>query len=288
MKHLLLYLLILLMSTSLFSQTEKPLYPGEIPNYREGETEEWTRSRDDGTDFIYKTSVPTLTAWLPEHPNGQAVVVCPGGGYSGVSITKEGIQVAKSLLEDSITVFVLKYRTPQDKFQVNKSIAPLQDAQQAIRHVRSNAATYKLDPSRIGIMGFSAGGHLAATAATQFQRMADSHVTDSTSVRPDFVVLIYPVISMTDSLTHQGSQHNLLGKEASDIEKLAFSAENNVSAQSPPAFLVHAADDGAVPVGNSLAYYQACLEQSVEAEMHLYPKGGHGFGMNNRDKGPVD
>ena len=233
-------------------------------------------------DFIHDTSIPTLTAFLPENPNGQAVIVCPGGGYKGVSYIKEGNLVAKSLNEDSITVFVLKYRMPQDAFQVNKSLAPLQDAQQAIRYVRSHAATFNLDPSRIGILGFSAGGHLAATAATQFNHVADSHVTDSTSVRPDFVALIYPVISMSDELTHQGSQDNLLGKDASDMEKLAFSAENNVSPQSPPAFLVHAADDRAVPVGNSLAYYSACLEQGVEAEMHLYAKGGHGFGMNNR------
>ncbi len=260
---------------------EMPLYPDGIPNYRNVPDEEWVERRDNGFDFIHDTSIPTLTAFLPPNPNGQAVVICPGGGYAGTSFIKEGIHVAKSLNADSITAFVLKYRIPQDAHQVNKSLAPLQDAQQALRYVRSQAANYRLDPERIGILGFSAGGHLAATAATHFQKMADSQEKDTTSVRPDFVILLYPVISMTDELTHMGSRNNLLGEKPSASDIMLFSTEKNVSADSPPAFLMHAADDKSVPVGNSLAYYEACLAQGVEVEMHLYPKGGHGFGMNN-------
>lgn len=260
---------------------EIALYPGDIPNSRKVADTEQVEARANGGRFISKTAIPTLTAFVPEHPNGKAVVICPGGGYRGTAFDKEGVLVAQSLLEDSITAFVLKYRTPSDETNIDKSLAPLQDAQQAIRFVRKNAGKYHLDPQKIGIMGFSAGGHLAASAATRFQKPADPNEPDTTSLRPDFVVLIYPVISLSDELMHAGSRTNLLGENPSEAEILLCSADKQVSPQSPPAFLVHAADDKAVPVGNSLAYYRACLENGVPAEMHLYPKGGHGFGMFN-------
>ncbi len=263
------------------AQQEMPLYPGAIPNSRNVPDTEVVEGRETGGRFISNTAVPTLSVFLPKHPNGKAVVICPGGGYRGTAIDKEGVLVAQSLNADSITAFVLKYRIPQDLTNVDKSLAPLQDAQQAIRFVRKNAAKYKVDPAKIGIMGFSAGGHLAASAATRFHKMADPNETDTTSVRPDFVVLVYPVISFTDELVHKGSRTNLLGENPSPSDILLCSAEKQVTPDSPPAFLVHAADDKSVPVGNSLAYYSACLENGIPVEMHLYPKGGHGFGMFN-------
>ncbi|GJM36484.1 MAG: endo-1,4-beta-xylanase [Saprospiraceae bacterium] len=260
---------------------EMALYSGAIPNAKTLPDTETVEQRDNGGRFIFDTAIPTLTAYLPKHPNGKAIVVCPGGGYRGTAIDKEGLLVAQTLNEDSITAFVLKYRIPQDATNVDKSLAPLQDAQQAIRFVRKNAAKYRLNPAQIGIMGFSAGGHLAASAATRFQKLADSNELDTTSVRPDFAVLIYPVISFTDELTHKGSRTNLLGDHPTKTDIMLCSAEMQVTPNSPPAFLVHAADDKVVPVGNSLAYYTACINHDVSAEMHLYPKGGHGFGMFN-------
>ncbi|MCB9283849.1 MAG: alpha/beta hydrolase [Lewinellaceae bacterium] len=264
------------------AQDEMPLYPGAIPNSRNAPDPERVEGRETGGRFISLTSIPTLTAFLPKHPNGKAIVICPGGGYRGTAIDKEGILVAQSLNEDSITAFVLKYRIPQDLTNVDRSLAPLQDAQQAIRYVRKNAKKYKIDPHRIGIMGFSAGGHLAASAATHFYKMADPNEQDTTSVRPDFVVLIYPVISFSPELMHEGSRINLIGENPGEAEILLWSANQQVRPDSPPAFLVHAGDDGVVPVGNSLAYYGACIDNGVPVEMHLYPEGGHGFGLYNK------
>lgn len=282
MKGTLLFILILMASHFGFSQKEIPLYKGEIPNSRRVADPEKVDDRGgiNGRAFL-DTSIPTLTIFQPAHPNGKALVICPGGGYRLTAFDKEGIFVAKSLMEDSITCFVLKYRIPQDKTNVDKSLAPLQDAQQAIRYARKNAKKYNIDPGQVGIMGFSAGGHLAASAATHFHKNADPNERDTTSVRPDFVALIYPVVSFTDELTHMGSRINLLGKNPRQAEIMYWSNEKQVTSESPRAFLVHAGDDGAVPVGNSLAYYAACIEKGVPAEMHLYPGGGHGFGMYN-------
>ena len=213
--------------------------------------------------------------------NGTAVIICPGGGYARLSIDSEGYDVAKRLNEMGVTAFVLKYRLPNDQSQPDKSIAPLLDAQQALRLVRQQAAKYSLNPERIGMMGFSAGGHLAATAGTHFARPVGSN-PGSASVRPAFLVLLYPVISFSDSLRNAGSCDNLLGKNPTADQVRLYSNELQVSAQTPPTFLVHAQDDKSVPVNNSIVFYQACLRHGVAAEMHLYPKGGHGFGMNNK------
>lgn len=264
------------------SGREMPLYPDSIPNSRNVPDAEHTELRPYGVRFIYDTSIPTLTVFRPDHPNGKAVIICPGGGYRGVSIDSEGILVARELIRDSITAFVLKYRTPSDRTAFDKSLAPLQDAQQAIRHVRRHALDYQIRPDQIGIMGFSAGGHLAASLATRYDEAADPEQADSTSLRPDFAILIYPVISFDDALAHQGSRTNLIGDNPGTEKLLRFSAEKQVSANTPPVFLVHTADDETVPVGNSLAFYQACLDKGVSAEMHLYPAGGHGFGLFNR------
>jgi acetyl esterase/lipase len=270
-------------STQIFGQmpVEMPLYAGAIPNSKPAENLEKTEINQWGVSFTTATSVPTLTHYASPNPNGIAVVICPGGGYFGTAGDHEGKQVAEALNAAGVTVFVLKYRVPSDRYCVDKCLAPLQDAQQAIRTVRKNATTWGLNPSRIGILGFSAGGHLAATAATHFRTSADASARDTTSVRPDFVALIYAVVSLSDSLGHLGSRTALLGESPDAGRIYLFSNELQVTPDAPPAFLVHASDDDAVPVGNSIAYYQACLRHGVPAEMHLYAGGGHGFGLRN-------
>ena len=270
------------------TSTEMLLYAGKIPNSKEAKNLEKVDTRANGTRFISGTAIPTLTIFLPEKPNGQAVVICPGGGYRGTAIDHEGLMVAKALNAVGVSAFVLKYRTPNDTTCIDKSLAPLQDAQQAIRFVRQNAMKFQVNPSKVGIMGFSAGGHLAATAATHFSKNADPSrrdfngaVSDTTNVRPDFVILGYPIISFMDSLMHKGSRDNLLGKTPNAEQITLYSTDLQVTAKSPPAFLVHAADDKTVKVANSVAYYMACVQKGVPVEMHLYPKGGHGFGITN-------
>lgn len=257
------------------------LYPGKIPNSKPAENLEKTEVNQWGISFTTATSIPTITPYLPDQPNGKAVVICPGGGYFGTAGDHEGKQVAEALNAAGITAFVLKYRIPEERYCIDKSVAPLQDAQQAIRFVRKNAAAWNIRPDQIGILGFSAGGHLAATAATHFTASADPSERDTTSVRPDFAVLIYPVISFSDSIGHLGSRTALLGEHPGKEQIRLFSNELQVTPQTPPTFLVHAEDDTVVPVGNSTAFYRACLQNRVPVEMHLYPKGGHGFGLNN-------
>ncbi len=281
MKNELLIIWMCLAMTSLFAQQEIRLYQGQIPNARNVPDPEQIRDRGPNNRAFADTAVPTLTIHRPEEPNGTAIIVCPGGGYAYTAFDKEETLVAKELIEKGYTAFVLKYRIPQDLTNIDKSLAPLQDAQQAIRYVRNNASRYQLEPDQIGIMGFSAGGHLASSAATHFDHIADANNQDTTSVKPDFVALIYPVISMTDSLTHMGSRNNLIGEDPKASQISIWSNDQQVTTDSPPAFLIHAGDDRAVPVGNSLAYYQACLHHEVPAEMHLYPGGGHGFGLYN-------
>jgi acetyl esterase/lipase len=277
------YILFLLQMTKISAQNgiEMPLYVIKIPNSKDVKNPETVETRANGSRFISRTAVPTLTVFIPEKPNGKAVIICPGGGYRGTSIDNEGLKVAKALNEAGIAAFVLKYRTPNDTTCVDKSLAPLQDAQQAIRLVRQSAVKWQINPTKVGIMGFSAGGHLASTAATHFSKNADISITDTTSVRPDFVILGYPVINFSDTLMHKGSRDLLLGKKPSAEQIQLYSNDLQVTPQSPHTFLVHAADDKTVKVENSIAYYMACLKNGVPVEMHLYPKGGHGFGLNN-------
>jgi len=261
--------------------TEIPLYPGPIPNSKPTAAKERVDKRPNGTRFIFGTVEPTLTVYVPQKPNGQGVVICPGGGYSGTAIDHEGFDVAKAFNAIGVAAFVLKYRMPMDTSCIDKSLAPLQDAQQAIRLVRKNAVKWKVNPRKVGIMGFSAGGHLASTAATHFYENADLTEKDTTSVRPDFAILIYPVISLSYELAHGGSRNNLLGVKHTTEQQFKFSNELQVTALTPPSFLVHSADDGTVKVDNSIAFYQALNKFKIPVEMHLYPKGGHGYGMNN-------
>jgi acetyl esterase/lipase len=207
-------------------------------------------------------------------------VVCPGGGYGINAIKHEGTDVAELLISRGIAAFVLKYRLPNEKTMKDKSIGPLQDAQQAILLVRKRAKEWNVDPSKIGIAGFSAGGHLASTAGTHFQKSLvenPGHI----SVRPDFMILLYPVISFSDEIGHIGSRTNLLGDSPSTELIKLYSNELQVTDQTPPTFLMHAGDDESVKVSNSLRFYEALNQNGVPSELFIFPKGGHGFGLIN-------
>ncbi|QNH61580.1 alpha/beta hydrolase [Hymenobacter sediminicola] len=276
-------LLMLAAMPSVFAQSTVSLYSGTIPNSIATDMQEKSITLENGGIRVSNVVQPTLQVFRPakDKANGTAIIICPGGGYARLSMDNEGSDVAKRLTEMGVTAFVLKYRLPNDQTQPDKTIAPLLDAQQAIRLVRQRAAEYGVNPARVGLMGFSAGGHLASTAGTHFSKPAGNDAT-TTSVRPDFLVLLYPVISLSDSLMHAGSRTNLLGIKPSPDQIRLYSNDLQVTTQTPPTFLVHAADDKTVPVQNSLRFYEACLHHKVPAEMHLYPLGGHGFGMNNK------
>ena len=282
MRILLLALSLFLLSET-FAQkvTEMPLYAKAIPNAIPAANEEKSVSNEDVLR-ISKVSVPSITMYQPANPNGKAVIICPGGGYAILAWDKEGTRVATELNKWGVTAFVLKYRLPDSITNIDKSLAPLQDAQQAIRLVRSRSAEWNVRKNLIGIMGFSAGGHIASTAATHFNFKADAANNDTTSVRPDFAILIYPVISMDSGITHQGSRRNLLGLNVTSEKTTFFSNETQVTTATPQTFIVHAGDDKTVPVANSIRFYEACIKNKVPVEMHLYQQGGHSFGMYNK------
>ncbi len=267
------FLIIQVLNIPSQAQTEIPLYPGKVPNALDSENQETNQN-----NVIRNVSKPTLSIFLPPagKGNGAAVIVCPGGGYGVLVIEREGYRIAKALNEMGITAFVLKYRLPNDRTMKDKSIGPLQDAQQAIKTVRERATEWRVDGNKIGIMGFSAGGHLAATAGTHY----DSSFVENpakTSLRPDFMILVYPVISLLDKIGHKGSSANLLGP-APQMDKVRyFSNELQVTATTPPAYLTHAGDDTVVPVSNSIRFYEALNAKGIAADMHIYSKGEHGY-----------
>lgn len=265
-------------------QTIMPLYPDSIPNSRPTPDREKSSTDNAGHLIISKISRPTLTLFFPPKgkSNGTAVIICPGGGYWVEAAAHEGTDVAKKFTEMGVAGIVLKYRIPDDSTMVDRSIGALQDAQQAIKVVREHAAEWNIDPTRIGIMGFSAGGHLAATAGTHFTTALIPNV-HHTSLRPDFLLLIYPVITCQEGVAHQGSCAQLIGKTPSQDQIDYFSNELQVTDHTPPAFLVQASDDPAVNPANSILFYEALIKHHVPAELHLYEKGGHGFGMFVKD-----
>ena len=221
---------------------------------------------------------PVLEMYPAPAGNGTAVIICPGGGYGALAILHEGSQIAEWMNSMGITAFVLHYRLPDTSIMVDKSIGPMQDGQEAVRIVRRHAKEWNINPGRIGVMGFSAGGHLASTLSTHFaEKVYES--SDTTSARPDFSILIYPVISMDAAMSHMGSRENLLGSNPSQELVRRFSNDLQVNKQTPPAFLVHSVDDPAVPVINSINYLLACKKNEVPCELHLFETGGHGYGM---------
>lgn len=249
------------------------LYPGEIPNAKKS-----AKTESFASGMFRNVTKPTLEIYLPEKGQGRttAVLIVPGGGYGVVVYQGEGIGTAKQLAKAGMAAFVLKYRLPDDSVMVDKTIGPLQDAQQAIKLIRENAAKWNVDENKVGIIGFSAGGHLASTAATQFQKALVQN-SKNTPLRPDFQIVVYPVISMQDSLMHSGSRRSLLGNSPSKELVNLYSSELQVTAQTPPTYITHAADDKTVDVENSIRYFQSLRRNGVEVEMHIYPKGGHGF-----------
>ncbi len=242
---------------------ETPLWPQGAPNSNGIATPE--ENGENGR--VGNVSSPTLFCY--QLPNAQqptsAIIICPGGGYARLAMMHEGHEFAKWLNEQGVAAFVLKYRMPNGHHEV-----PLSDAQQALRMVRQNAKAWNIDPNKVGIAGFSAGGHLASTAAT--------HFTDSIT-RPDFAVLFYPVVTMDKNVTHGGSRKNLLGENPSAEMEKRYSNEQRVTPQTPPTLLFHSDDDKAVPVRNSVDFYSALKQNKVHAAMYIFPEGGHGWGM---------
>lgn len=229
--------------------------------------------------YIDHVSRPYLIVYRPAQPNGDALLVIPGGGYQRVVLDKEGSALVPAFVDQGrTTLFVLRYRLPGEGRADRE--AALADAQRALRLIRHRAAEWNLDPQRIGVMGFSAGGHLAARLGTGFDQVVypATDATDTESARPDFQLLIYPVIDMIGSDTHTGSRDRLLGTNPPPELLQRYAMQTRVRRNTPPTFLLHAADDEAVPVGNSLLFYQALQKSGISSEMHLFPLGGHGFG----------
>ena len=255
----------LFISTMIFAQQpiEISLWPDGMPNSNglTGTEEDLEGGR------VANVVNPSIAVYRPEKPNGMAIIMCPGGGYARLAMGHEGHDMAAWFTTQGITYVVLKYRMPNGHYEV-----PLSAAEQAIRIVRQHAAEWNINPHRIGIMGASAGGHLAASLATLYS---------SQETRPDFQVLFYPVISMKEGVTHAGSRVNLIGeKPSAELEK-KYSLEQQVNAQTPQAFIMLSSDDGAVPPANSLGYYEALLKNHVPATLHAYPIGGHGWGFRD-------
>ena len=235
-----------------------------------------------------ETDVPTLAVTFPKEgsSNGAAVVICPGGGYHGLAMNHEGHAVAKWFNSLGYTAAVLKYRLPSQGYP---HPGPMQDVQHAIQTIRANSEEWSLDPNKIGVFGSSAGGHLASTAATHVLT-ADPDAEDAikrVSSRPDFLIMLYPVISMDPEITHGGSRSNLIGRNPSPELVERMSNELQVTSETPTTFIVHADDDKAVKVENSIRFYLALREAGVPAELHIFEQGGHGFGMREQHR-PVD
>lgn len=259
------------------------LWEGKIPN-----SKNINNSKPDEVApksfWVTKLDVPSM-AYYPATQNDcrTAVIVCPGGGYAGLTYTFEGVMTASWFNSIGISAFVLRYRLPKDENMENRSIGPLQDVQQAIRYVRSHAKEFGINPNHIGVIGFSAGGHLASIASTLYNENVYKS-TINASARPDFSILVYPVITMDTTLTHMGSREALIGKDADQQLTNHFSSDKQVTKDTPPAFLVHALDDNLVPYTNSILYTNAMRKNNVQCELHLYAKGDHGLGV----KAPTD
>lgn len=257
--------ILLSVATMLSAQNtfELPLWPAGAPNSNglTGTEEDLEGGR------VANVIKPSITVYKADKPNGIAIIMCPGGGYARLAMNHEGHDMAPWLNAQGITYIVLKYRMPNGHYEV-----PLSDAEQAIRLVRQHAKEWNIRPDRIGIMGASAGGHLAASLATLYS---------SNETRPDFQVLFYPVISMVPGVTHGGSRQNLLGNNPSQELEDKYTLEKQVNAHTPQAFIMLSADDGAVPPANGIHYFEALLQHQVPATLHVYPTGGHGWGFRD-------
>ncbi|MCH5235074.1 MAG: alpha/beta hydrolase [Muribaculaceae bacterium] len=270
-----LTLFILLLSNfnfiSFAQGVENKEYPIEIPLWDNKKSSHSNNLPNDAETvenpgWINMVTKPELYVYPAENPNGKAILLCPGGGYSGVAIKHEGKDWAKFLNPEGITLSVLKYRMPNKNSEV-----PYEDVVRALEILHENSSHWGINPSMIGIAGASAGGHLASTMAT--------HLNDET-LKPAFQVLLYPVITMDETFTHMGSRENLLGENPTSEKVKYYSNELNVSAQTPPSFIALSSDDRVVPVKNSLVYYEALIKNGIPAALFIYPTGGHGWGYN--------
>jgi len=261
----------------------------DIPNYQENDEIEFIPKRD--IKFIQKVQKPTLEIFLPskQNANGKAVLILPGGGYAGVAYDWEGTDYAKWFNSQGIAAFVLKYRMPQSKSVITSYKAPIQDAQRATRYIRFYADKFNIDKNKVGVIGSSAGGHLASTLGTHTSSYYTSKDNiDKESYKPDFMMLIYPVISMDQEATHMGSRNKLLGKIPHEILVNQFSNQLQVTVNTPKSFIIHSGDDKVVPVENSLLFYRALLNKKISATLHVFPKGGHGYSLGKSNKATPD
>ncbi len=276
-KPLLLFIA-MTVSFSLSAQVQTlPLYEGAVPHTQR--VIEKDQLGEGGR--VTQVAVPELIVYRPDksEANHMAILICPGGGYGLLAIQHEGHQVAKWYSERGYVAAVLKYRLPQEELVDTSWEVPLKDAKEGIRRLRANAANWDIDPEKIGVLGFSAGGHLASSVSVH----GDPAGSGELSSLPDFSILIYPVISMDPDITHQGSRKNLLGEKLDTELEEFFSNEKQVSQHTPPAFLAHSWDDKSVPAENSIRYAKALNQRGTKVELHLFEKGGHGYGMGNKE-----
>jgi acetyl esterase/lipase len=279
MKAVLLVVVMIMSARLLPAQQQRiPLYDKEIPNSKPAPADyiEFT----DSLGLINNVTHPTLTPYFPKKgtANGTAVIVCPGGGYGVLAAAKAAI-IARYFTAAGITAFMLNSRLPNDLIMQDKTIGPLQDAQTALALVRKRATEWGINPKKVGFLGISAGGHLATTAGTHFDKPVIEN-KEKINLRPDFMVLVYPVI-LFDTAIASGTRENLIGEHAPDSLQRLFSNEKHVTAATPPTFLVHAADDDVVPVKNSLVFFNTLQEAHVKSSMHIFQSGGHGFRIDD-------
>lgn len=275
-----LFLNILIVNSNA-QNTVLKLWPNSVPGSIKNESYIEKSTETDGMVSSYeKVTDPSLFIFLPpsEKATGTAVLICPGGGYGVLAFNHEGFAIARWLNDNGIAGIILKYRLPSDMIMKDKSVGPLQDAQEAMRVIRRNASEWKINPRKIGVIGFSAGGHLASTLSTHYDEKV-YEVNDTTSARPDFSLLIYPVISFDAAIMHAGSRKNLIGDNPSEDAIRHFSNELQITDKTPPAFIVHSADDKTVAVKNSIVYFEGLQKKSIPTELHIFQKGGHGFGL---------
>ena len=259
-----------------------PLYgDGAIPNSKPTPNEEVLRPMGQ----LVNVSKPTLEVFLPARvkANGAGILVFPGGGYVGLTWNLEGPSIGQFFQDHGIAAFVVKYRLPTDATMIDKSIGPIQDAQQAMIIVRQRAKEWNLDPNRVGIIGFSAGGHLASTLGTHFTKAYVPN-PNNINLRPDFMILLYPVISMDPKITHMGSRNALLGQQPSEDQVRLFSNELQVTKETPPTLLIHSADDHLVDVDNSVQFFEALRHAGVPVDMTIINKGEHALILIPRDR----
>ena len=261
----------------------------DIPNYQQSNEKEFMPERD--IIFIEKVQKPALEIFLPSTRNSRnmGVLILPGGGYAGVAYDWEGTDYAKWFNSLGIAAFVLKYRMPQSESVITSFKAPIQDAQRAMRYIRAHAKQFHIDKNKVGVIGSSAGGHLASTLAIHNTNYYDpKDEIDQEKIAPNFQMLIYPVVSMKKEVTHMGSRNNLLGKNPEEVLVKQFSNELHVQENTPITFIIHSGNDNVVPVENSLGLYKALLKKDVNTTMHIFPEGGHGYSLGLNKKNTPD